>query len=123
MGKQFCDVLGPETCTACIEFANRRVAGEVQKQDFPELDCTVTTLVAPMLSKCMLGADGEKLGGGSRRTSRSQSRAIAKSGFTTRLPTITERSRFGRAGVERGWEEKARRFSLTQTTNPPVFLI
>ena len=109
VGKQFCDVLGPETCNACIEFANRRVAREVQKQTFPEVDCTVTTLVAPMLARFMVKRDISR----ANNRKASSRRGTATNGIL-KLPAITKAGRFGRAGVERRWEEKARKFSSEQ---------
>ncbi|XP_013395573.1 uncharacterized protein LOC106177904 isoform X2 [Lingula anatina] len=45
----FCDVLGPSSCSYCIEKTNRALARKVQNYAFPPVDATPRSLVAPNL--------------------------------------------------------------------------
>ncbi len=111
---QFCDVLGPAACNVCIEFANRKIAGEVQKAAFPDLDCTVTTLVAPKLAKFM------QMGERAMKTKQKR-RFKALKGSILKLPSLgKDRPKFGRAGVERIWEHKAKVFYAQKNTKPAI---
>ena len=105
---EFCDVLGPSACRVCIEIANRKIAGEVQRAAFPELDCTVTTLVAPKLAKFM--AQGDRSLKTHQRKATPKSKSKVKPSIL-KLPTIRDQSaKFGRAGIERTWERNAKVF-------------
>ena len=57
MACQFCDVLGPVSCSMCIEATNRRIAHEVEEAAFPQIECTASNLVAPNLSMTMSKGD------------------------------------------------------------------
>lgn len=49
----FCEVLGPSTCSTCIEQTNRHIADELQRIMFPKIDMNRTRLVKPKLSRVM----------------------------------------------------------------------
>ncbi|ELU06311.1 hypothetical protein CAPTEDRAFT_224838 [Capitella teleta] len=73
--KQFCDVLGPSSCNKCIEIVNRRIASDIQKQGLPELDPSLTNMVAPRLAKLM--TCGQKmLAEGKKRRRRSKRNTV-----------------------------------------------
>lgn len=48
-----CEILGPGTCSDCIEGSNRFIGGELQRILFPEIEMTMTKLVKPKLAKVM----------------------------------------------------------------------
>ena len=112
--QQFCDVLGPGSCNACLEYANRKIADEHQKSGFPALDYTVTTLVAPKLAYAM--ASGERYMKNNQKEARrgaiyarQRRKGATRSGGILRLPTMSaENPKFYRAGVEKWWEAKAK---------------
>ena len=124
--QEFCDVLGPGSCNACLEFANRKIAGEHQKSGFPALDYTVTTLVAPKLAKVMASGDkymrknnkdlrrGAIFTRGRRGATGVDAgeRARSSGGGILRLPSVgnEENTKFYRAGVEKWWESKAKKY-------------
>ena len=64
---EFCDVLGPLSCSECIESTNRRIANDVQTAAFPSIDCTAASLVAPTLSQIMLRSNKRSMTTGARR--------------------------------------------------------
>ncbi|XP_070581309.1 uncharacterized protein [Ptychodera flava] len=51
---QYCEVLGPKCCTACIEVCNRKMVEEYHKEIFPYIDMTASSLVAPFLAEKLL---------------------------------------------------------------------
>ena len=51
---EFCDVLGPLSCHECIESTNRRIAHDVEHAAFPDVACTASSLVAPVLAQLMV---------------------------------------------------------------------
>lgn len=115
--KHYCDVLGPASCSVCIEAANRRIAGEVQRESFPQLDSSVIALVAPRLARTV---------NQSNRTSRLKRRLTSRSLSNDTRPlksSILKMSTcnpdknegFGRAGIERVWAARARTFYSTQS--------
>ncbi|ESO84994.1 hypothetical protein LOTGIDRAFT_236033 [Lottia gigantea] len=50
---EYCDILGPGSCSACIEETNRFIAEEIQHHLYPRIDLSQNCLVLPKLSKTM----------------------------------------------------------------------
>lgn len=46
---QWCDVLGPQSCSMCIEATNRHIAHDVESKNLPDVDQSILTLLAPNL--------------------------------------------------------------------------
>ena len=107
--KQFCDVLGPIACNSCIEATNKRLARAVERATFPELDCSIESLVAPKLAKALL--KGQKAI--APTVSKSQPQTAQS------LPEIPHRPimgySYGRAGLERRYSKQ--RTSLPEMKN------
>ena len=115
---QYCDVLGPYVCKKCIEVTNRRIISEIQKETFPELEFSITTLVAPKLARAM--SKGETLM--SRQPSRAQTREQSRAttyGITPnntgilKFPLLDAKLNpkdFKRAGIERKWTGRSNTF-------------
>ena len=113
---QYCDVLGPYVCKKCIEVTNRRIIAEIEKETFPEVEISITTLVAPKLARAM--SKGESLM--SRASTREQSRtgptsnfAVTPAGGILKLPNLDNKfnpKEFKRAGIERKWHIRAKTF-------------
>ena len=57
---EFCDVLGPLSCHECIESTNRRIAHDVEHAAFPDVDCTASSLVAPILAQLVEREGGKR---------------------------------------------------------------
>ena len=123
---QYCDVLGPHVCKKCIEVTNRRIIAEIQKETFPDLEFSMSTLVAPKLASAM--GKGEVLMS-HRPTSgdlREQEKA-SEFGLTPvnscqklRFPQLEGKINardFRRAGIEREWHNRSRTFHHSRTTN------
>lgn len=53
----YCEVLGPASCSACIEFTNKTMAEEVQRRLFPGIDSSANSLVAPRVAELLCRAD------------------------------------------------------------------
>lgn len=47
----YCDVLGPQTCSLCIEKTNRYIAKQVERNTLPKVGGSMLSLVAPDLSQ------------------------------------------------------------------------
>lgn len=50
---EFCEILGPSSCSNCIENTNRSIADELQRVWFPKIEISRKRLVKPKLSKVM----------------------------------------------------------------------
>ena len=81
---EFCDVLGPLSCSECIESTNRRIANDVQTAAFPAIDCTAASLVAPNLSQIMMKSSYK------RSTNTAGARKKKKQVRLTRFDSIIE---------------------------------
>lgn len=53
IGNDFCEVLGPASCSTCIETTNRYIADELQRIMFPKIDMNRVRLVKPKLARVM----------------------------------------------------------------------
>lgn len=106
---QFCDVLGPYVCKKCIEITNRRIIAEIQRETFPELEFSITNIVAPRLSRTMLR--GERLMSREKPTGvqRSVSDVGGRSGIL-KFPSVVkvDAKDFKRPGIEGMWHERAK---------------
>ncbi|XP_067676308.1 uncharacterized protein [Haliotis asinina] len=51
--QQYCDILGPGTCSRCIESTNRHIAKVIQKKLFPTIEVSSRCLVVPKLSRSL----------------------------------------------------------------------
>ncbi|XP_046325490.2 uncharacterized protein LOC124110288 [Haliotis rufescens] len=51
--QQYCDILGPGTCSRCIESTNRHIAEVIQKKMFPTIEVSNNCLVVPKLSRSL----------------------------------------------------------------------
>ena len=117
---QYCDVLGPYVCKKCIEVTNRRIISEIQKETFPELEFSITTLVAPKLARAM--SQGETLMSrqSSRAPTREQSRATGYGTPATntgilKFPLVDAKLNpkdFKRPGIERRWHARSKTFHV-----------
>ena len=113
---QFCDVLGPYVCKKCIEITNRRIIAEIQKETFPELEFSITNLIAPKLASSMMKGD-RLMSRDSRRSAKGLSRSVSNaSGLkkkSLKLPVVYTKidpNVFKRPGIEDKWQENARAF-------------
>ncbi|XP_063401974.1 uncharacterized protein LOC134686225 isoform X1 [Mytilus trossulus] len=52
-GHDFCEVLGPASCSTCIETTNRYISDELQRIMHPTIDMNRDKLIKPKLSKVM----------------------------------------------------------------------
>ena len=52
--QEFCNTLGSSACRICIEGTNRQIAEEIERDSFPYLECSASTLVAPSLAMMMI---------------------------------------------------------------------
>ncbi|KAK3097720.1 hypothetical protein FSP39_012451, partial [Pinctada imbricata] len=50
---EFCEILGPCSCSTCIEITNRHIGDELQRIMFPQIDLTRERLVQPKLARVM----------------------------------------------------------------------
>ncbi|XP_055955138.1 uncharacterized protein LOC130010924 [Patella vulgata] len=50
---EYCDILGPGSCSACIEETNRYIGDEIQRRLFPRIFMSQNCLVVPKLSRTM----------------------------------------------------------------------
>ena len=126
---QYCDVLGPHVCKKCIEVTNRRIIAEIQKETFPELEFSMSTLVAPKLASAV--AKGEVLmshrptSGELREQERVSEYAVTpvSSCQKLRFPQVEGRVNprdFRRAGIEREWHNRSRTFHNSRAPTEDV---
>ena len=50
---EFCEILGPCSCSFCIESTNRHIGDELQRIMFPQIDLSRERLVQPKLARVM----------------------------------------------------------------------
>ena len=50
---EFCEILGPSSCSECIENTNRRIGNELQHMLFPTIDMSTEKLILPKLAQVM----------------------------------------------------------------------
>lgn len=50
---EFCEILGPSSCSTCIENTNRHIGNELQDMLFPTIDMSVNKLIVPKLGKVL----------------------------------------------------------------------
>lgn len=115
---QYCDVLGPYSCKKCIEITNRRIIAEIQKETFPELEFSITNIVAPRLCTALI--NGERLMSRERSTGLSRSVSEVRSKSILRLPSVgkVDARSFKRPGIESVWYERAKTFHTGDFNSP-----